>query len=287
MLRSLRSLNASARHLSTLMEHQAKLMSRGLPKRKKLESVKKIICVGSGKGGVGKSTVSVNVACTLANSFDMKVGLLDADIYGPSVPKMMNLSGQEAPELTKADLMIPLQNYNVKCMSMGFLVDEKSPVIWRGLMIMNAIERLIFKTDWSDLDVLVIDLPPGTGDIQLSITQNVHLNGAIIVTTPQDIALIDARKALEMFKKIEVPVIGVVQNMSVYKCTNCGHVDHIFGDNGATKLNTDIIGNIPIDASIMRTSDAGEPLCVSHKSHYIVDVYKAICENILKKLHGS
>jgi ATP-binding protein involved in chromosome partitioning len=284
MLKKVNYLNASLRQLSMLTEHQAKLMSRGLPKRKKLENVKSIICVGSGKGGVGKSTVSVNLACTFANCFNLKVGLLDADIYGPSIPKMMNLSSQETPELNRNNFMVPLQNYNVKCMSMGFLIDEKSPVIWRGLMIMNAIERLIFKTDWSDLDILVIDLPPGTGDIQLSITQNLYLDGSIVVTTPQEISLIDARKALEMFNKIQVPVFGIVQNMSVYKCKNCGNVDHIFGFNGATSLNTDIIGDIPIDVKIMQTSDAGKPLCVSDKDHYVTRVYQTICEKILKKI---
>lgn len=280
------------RFQSTLNEHQKQLMSRGLPKRKKLKEVKKIICVASGKGGVGKSTVSVNIACTLANHFNLKAGLLDADIYGPSIPKMMNLNGE--PELNEKNLMIPLRNYNVDCMSMGFLIKESTPVVWRGLMVMNAIERLMFNVDWSNLDVLVIDMPPGTGDIQLSISQHLVLDGAVIVSTPQDISLIDARKAIEMFKKVQVPILGLVQNMSQFKCSNCGHVEHIFGKNGvnslATQTNCDLLGEIVIDSSITLTSDSGQPICVSssknseNSNNLIVNSYKNICQNIIKKL---
>lgn len=272
---------------STLNDHQKKLMAKGLPKRKKLDNVKKIICVASGKGGVGKSTVSCNIAVTLANHLNLKVGLLDADIYGPSIPKMMNLNDQ--PELDKQNLMIPLRNYNVNCMSMGFLVDEKAAIVWRGLMIMQAIERLMFKVNWGDLDVLVIDMPPGTGDVQLSISQNLILDGAVCVTTPQEISLIDARKAIEMFRKVQVPVLGIIQNMNSFKCSNCGHIEHIFGQNGAISLaeesESEIIGDIPIVSKITETSDLGQPITISYKDHEITRIYIEICKTILKKLN--
>jgi ATP-binding protein involved in chromosome partitioning len=199
----------------------------------------------------------------------------------------MNLNDQ--PELDKQNLMIPLRNYNVNCMSMGFLVDEKAAIVWRGLMIMQAIERLMFKVNWGDLDVLVIDMPPGTGDIQLSISQNLILDGAICVTTPQEISLIDARKAIEMFRKVQVPVLGLVQNMNSFKCSNCGHIEHIFGKNGAISLaeesESDIIGDIPIVSKITETSDLGQPITVSLKDHQITKIYIEICEKILKKLN--
>jgi ATP-binding protein involved in chromosome partitioning len=272
---------------STLSEHQQKLMSRGLPKRRKLTGVKKIICVASGKGGVGKSTVSVNLAASLSNHFNLRTGLLDADIYGPSIPKMMNLSGE--PELNDNNLMVPLKNYNISCMSMGFLVKETTPVVWRGLMVMNAIERLMFNTEWSEIDVLVIDMPPGTGDIQLSISQNLVLDGAVIVSTPQDVALIDARKAIEMFKKVQVPILGLVQNMSHFKCKSCGHVEHIFGNDGvnslATQTDCELLGEIEIDASITKTSDLGQPITLSQSAGPITEAYKKICENVIKKLN--
>ena len=271
---------------STLSEHQKALMQRGLPKRKKLTGVNKIICVASGKGGVGKSTVSVNIAVTLANHFNLKVGLLDADLYGPSIPKMMNLSGE--PELNDANMMLPLKNYNVNCMSMGFLIKENTPVVWRGLMVMNGIERLLFKTDWSECDILVIDMPPGTGDIQLSISQNLILDGSVIVSTPQDVALIDARKAIEMFKKVDVPILGLVQNMSFYTCKSCGHVEHIFGDNGVNRLASDtgceLLGEIIIDKLIRETSDLGNPITITDSNSPITSSYKLICEKIMKKL---
>lgn len=262
------------------------MMAKGLPKRKKLTNVNKIICVASGKGGVGKSTVAVNLATTFANHYNLRTGLLDADIYGPSLPRMMNLKGN--PELDDNNLMIPLKNYNVSCMSMGFLVDESAPIVWRGLMVMQAVERLLFKVDWRDLDVLVIDMPPGTGDVHLSISQNVLLNGAVIVSTPQDIALIDARKAIEMFKKIEVPILGLVQNMSAFKCSNCGHVEHIFGDNGAQKLADDTgcrkLTDVPLDARIMQTSDAGQPISVSLPEHPATLAYKDTCKKLIELL---
>ncbi|XP_060031198.1 iron-sulfur protein NUBPL isoform X2 [Erinaceus europaeus] len=217
----------------TLKQRRTEITSRGLPKQKRIEGVKQVIVVASGKGGVGKSTTAVNLALALATN-SKAVGLLDADVYGPSVPKMMNLKGN--PELSQRSLMRPLLNYGIACMSMGFLVEESTPVVWRGLMVMSAIEKLLRQVDWGQLDYLVIDMPPGTGDVQLSISQNIPISGAIIVSTPQDIALIDAHKGAEMFRKVHVPVLGLVQNMSVFQCPKCKHKTHIFGDDGARKL---------------------------------------------------
>ncbi|CAF0784925.1 unnamed protein product [Brachionus calyciflorus] len=251
---------------SNLSEHQKKMMARGLPKQKELPGVKNIICVASGKGGVGKSTVAVNIACTLANRFNLKTGILDADIYGPSIPKMMNLESHQ-PELDSNNQMIPLINYNVKSMSMGFLVDEKAAIVWRGLMVMNAIERLMFKVNWAPLDVLVIDMPPGTGDVQLSISQNLKLNGAVIVSTPQDIALLDARRGVEMFNKVNVPILGLVQNMSTFQCPKCNHEENIFGKDGVEKLaneiKCDVLGELPLNREIREKSDTGEPISIN------------------------
>lgn len=272
------------RNYSQITEHQKAILSRGLPKQRELTGVKKIICVASGKGGVGKSTVAVNLAVTFANSFNLKTGLLDADIYGPSIPKMMNLTGQQ-PELDESNLMLPIRNYNVNCMSMGFLVDEKAPIVWRGLMVMQAIERLVFKVNWSPLDVLVIDMPPGTGDVQLSISQNLKLNGAVIVSTPQDIALLDARRAIEMFKKVNVNILGLVQNMSSFHCSNCGHVDHIFGEDGAKQLSEQIkakfLGDVILNTDVRKASDMGQPISVLNESHVAAKAYKLICEQII------
>lgn len=273
---------------SKLADHQQKLMQRGLPKQKELNGVRSVICVASGKGGVGKSTVAVNVAVTLANKFGLKTGLLDADIYGPSVPKMMNLQNHE-PELESGtNLMLPVRNYNVNCMSMGFLVDEKAAIVWRGLMIMNAIERLMFKVNWSPLDVLVIDMPPGTGDVQLSITQHLKLNGALVVSTPQDVALLDARRGVEMFNKVNVPILGLVQNMSSFVCSNCGHVDHVFGQNGvnrlAQELGCELLADVPLNTQIRLDSDSGVPVSLKHDSP-IADLFKNLCQKLIVKLN--
>lgn len=275
------------RKFSQLTDHQKKLMQRGLPKQRQLSGVKKIICVASGKGGVGKSTVATNLAVSFANHYNLKTGLLDTDIYGPSIPTMMNLSGHE-PELDQNNLMIPLKNYNVNCMSMGFLVEETAPIVWRGLMVMQAIERLVFKTNWPQLDILVIDLPPGTGDVQLSISQNLEINGAVIVTTPQEVALLDARRAIEMFKKVNVNVLGLVQNMSSFKCSNCGHIEHIFGKNGAIKManhvDCEVLGDVPLVTAIQHSADIGQPISVRDLEEKSVLVYKEICGKIITDL---
>lgn len=218
-----------------LKQRRTQIMSRGLPKQKPIEGVREVIVVASGKGGVGKSTTAVNLALALAaNDSSKAVGLLDVDVYGPSIPKMMNLKGN--PELSPNNLMRPLLNYGIACMSMGFLVEETAPLVWRGLMVMSAIEKLLRQVDWGQLDYLVVDMPPGTGDVQLSVSQNIPISGAVIVSTPQDIALMDAHKGAEMFRKVNVPVLGLVQNMSVFQCPQCKHKTHIFGADGARKL---------------------------------------------------
>ncbi|KAK6304641.1 hypothetical protein J4Q44_G00252270 [Coregonus suidteri] len=224
---------------------------------------------GRWKGGVGKSTTAskaVNLAHGLtANDPSKTVGILDADVYGPSVPKLMNLMGN--PELTDNNLMRPLMNFGIPCISMGFLVEDVAPIYWRGMMVMSAIEKLLRQVDWGPLDYLVIDMPPGTGDVQLSITQNIPIAGAVIVSTPQDIALLDARRGAEMFKKVNVPVLGIVQNISVFQCPKCNHQTHIFGADGARSLadtlGVQVLGDIPLHLSIRAMSDRGQPVVVS------------------------
>nr|XP_015206085.1 PREDICTED: iron-sulfur protein NUBPL isoform X2 [Lepisosteus oculatus] len=226
---------ASGSEGPTLQERQRQHMARGLPRQRPIPGVKQVIVVASGKGGVGKSTTAVNLALGLAaNDLEKSVGLLDADVYGPSIPKLMNLRGN--PELTDKNLMRPLVNFGIPCMSMGFLVEDTAPVVWRGLMVMSAIEKLLRQVDWGTLDYLVVDMPPGTGDVQLSVTQNIPIAGAVVVSTPQDLALLDARRGAEMFRKVNVPVLGLIQNMSVFQCPKCQHQSHIFGADGAREL---------------------------------------------------
>lgn len=257
------------------------------PKKFPIPGVNKVVLVASGKGGVGKSSTAVNLAIALrGKDLQNTVGLLDADVYGPSVPMMMNLDDQ--PELNHQNLMVPLVNYGVKCMSMGFLVDKDSAVVWRGLMVMSAIQQLTRKVVWGPLDYLVVDMPPGTGDAQLSISQNIHVDGAVIVTTPQDIALADARKGVEMFKKVNTPVLGIVQNMSFHKCTNCGHVEHIFGQNGgktlANKLNLPLLASLPIDTAIQTGSDCGVPITISQPDSNTSNLYNDLAQKVKELL---
>ncbi|KAG6930578.1 nucleotide binding protein like [Chelydra serpentina] len=270
-----------------LKEKRAQIMSRGLPKQKPIEGVKQVLVFASGKGGVGKSTTAVNIALALAAHDSTKaVGLLDADVYGPSIPKMMNLKGN--PELSPKNLMRPLKNYGIACMSMGFLVEETAPVVWRGLMVMSAIEKLLRQVDWGQLDYLVIDMPPGTGDVQLSVSQNIPVTGAVIVSTPQDIALLDARKGAEMFRKVHVPVLGLVQNMSVFQCPKCKHETHIFGADGvrdlAETLGLDVLGDIPLHVNIRETCDAGQPIVISQPQSDMAKAYLRIATEIVRRL---
>ncbi|XP_019374458.1 PREDICTED: iron-sulfur protein NUBPL isoform X1 [Gavialis gangeticus] len=270
-----------------LKEKRAQIMSRGLPKQKPIEGVKQVLVLASGKGGVGKSTTAVNIALALAaNDSTKSVGLLDADVYGPSIPRMMNLKGN--PELTSQNLMRPLKNYGIECMSMGFLVEETVPVVWRGLMVMSAIEKLLRQVEWGQLDYLVIDMPPGTGDVQLSVSQNIPIAGAVIVSTPQDIALLDARKGAEMFRKVHVPVLGLVQNMSVFQCPKCKHETHIFGADGvrdlAKTLGLDVLGDIPLDVNIRKTCDTGQPIVVSEPQSDMAKAYLRIATEIRRRL---
>ncbi|CAM4644982.1 unnamed protein product [Leuciscus chuanchicus] len=271
----------------TLQERQRQHMARGLPKQKPIAGVKEVIVVASGKGGVGKSTTAVNLALGLmANDQSKSVGLLDADVYGPSIPKLMNLKGN--PELTDNNLMRPLVNFGISCMSMGFLVEEVAPIVWRGLMVMSAIEKLVRQVDWGNLDYLVIDMPPGTGDVQLSITQNIPIAGAVIVSTPQDIALLDARRGAEMFRKVNVPVLGLVQNMSVFQCPKCNHQTHIFGSDGAKELahtlGVEMLGDIPLHLNIRETSDKGQPVVVSSPNSPEAEAYRRVAAAVVRRL---
>jgi ATP-binding protein involved in chromosome partitioning len=238
---------------------------------------KRIIAVASGKGGVGKSTVAMNIACGLARSGE-KVGLLDADIYGPSIPRMTGLSGQK-PEQNEAGKIIPLRAHNVDVMSIGFMIGEENPLIWRGPMVQSAFTQLLQDVAWEGIDTLVIDLPPGTGDIQLTMSQRVPLTGAIIVSTPQDIALIDVRKGIEMFQKVNVPIMGLIENMSYHVCPSCGHQDHIFGHGGAKDqaeaLGIPFLGEIPLNAKIRQMADKGEA---------VDEFYDNIIKELLSKI---
>lgn len=275
------------RSQSTLTANQQKLMARGLPKKQPIQGVQNIVVVASGKGGVGKSTTTVNLAmAVMASQKGKSVGILDVDVFGPSIPKMMNLSGE--PRVTKENLMIPQVNYGIKCMSMGFLVDENSPIVWRGPMVISAIQKLLFQVQWGHLDYLFIDMPPGTGDTQLSISQLIQINGAVIVTTPQDIALLDARRGAEMFKKVDIPILGLVQNMSQFVCPTCEHVTHVFGDNGAMKLvkdmNIELLGDVPLHLEIRETSDQGIPVVAANPSSPQSLAYCNIASKITEKL---
>lgn len=260
-------------------------MQKGLPIRQRIPNVKNIILVASGKGGVGKSTVSINFAMGL-KSLGKRVGILDADLFGPSIPKLLNLSGE--PRISDNGKLIPLTNYGLQSMSMGYLIGPESPVVWRGLMVMKALQQLLYEVEWSNLDYLVIDMPPGTGDTQLTISQQLKVDGAIIVSTPQDIALIDAVKGISMFEKVNIPILGMVQNMSYYLCPNCNHESHIFGDDGALakakERGLDVLGSIPLNERICESSDAGKPLVVSEPDSVLAKSYIDMAQNVVNKL---
>ncbi|MDD2880363.1 MAG: iron-sulfur cluster carrier protein ApbC [Rhodoferax sp.] len=246
-----------------------------------LPKVKNIVAVASGKGGVGKSTTAVNLALALAAE-GASVGLLDADIYGPSIPMMMGIEGR--PESDDGQTMEPMENYGVQVMSIGFLVAQDEAMIWRGPMATQALEQLLRQTNWKDLDYLIVDMPPGTGDIQLTLSQRVPMTGAVVVTTPQDIALLDAKKGIKMFEKVGVPILGIVENMAVHVCSQCGHIEHIFGADGgkkmATEYNMDYLGALPLDMQIRLQADSGKPTVVSDPDSDVAGLYKAVARKV-------
>jgi ATP-binding protein involved in chromosome partitioning len=244
---------------------------------KLMPSVKNIIAVASGKGGVGKSTTAVNLALALAAE-GAQVGVLDADIYGPSQPTMLGIAGR--PQSKDGKTLEPLEAHGVQAMSIGFLIDTETPMVWRGPMVTQALEQLLRDTNWRELDYLIIDLPPGTGDIQLTLAQKVPVTGAVIVTTPQDIALLDARKGLKMFEKVGVPIVGIVENMAVHICSNCGHAEHIFGQGGGEQMckdyNVPFLGSLPLDIKIREQADSGRPSVVAEPDGKVAEIYRAI-----------
>jgi ATP-binding protein involved in chromosome partitioning len=258
----------------------------------KVFGVKKIIAVASGKGGVGKSTTSVNLALALAAE-GKRVGILDADIYGPSQPQMLGV-GLRRPEVVLIDgqqKMKPIEAYGIQSISMGYLITEQTPVMWRGPMATGALLQLIQQTAWNQVDILVIDMPPGTGDIQITLAQKIPVTGAVIVTTPQDIALLDAKKAIEMFRKVNVPVLGIIENMSMHICSACGHEEHIFGAGGgysiACDYQTQLLGALPLDIRIRQDVDAGKPSLVTDPESSISKSYREIAKNIIGQLQQN
>lgn len=256
---------------------------------KPLPGVRNIIAVASGKGGVGKSTTAVNLALALAQE-GAAAGLLDADIYGPSIPQMTGLSGRQ-PESPDGKTMTPLIAHGIQTMSIGFMVDVDSPMVWRGPMVTQALEQLLKQTDWRDLDYLVVDMPPGTGDTQLTLAQKVPVTGAVIVTTPQDIALIDARKGLKMFEKVGIPILGLVENMSLHTCSRCGHEEPIFGRGGGARMAQDygaeLLGALPLELAIREMTDAGTPTVVGAPDSRAADIYRAIARRVAVRIAGQ
>jgi ATP-binding protein involved in chromosome partitioning len=251
------------------------------PGVKLLPNVKNIVAVASGKGGVGKSTTAVNLALALAAE-GASVGILDADIYGPSLPTMLGVHAR--PDSPDGKTMTPLVGHGLQANSIGFLIDEDNPMVWRGPMATSALEQLLRQTSWHDLDYLIVDMPPGTGDIQLTLAQRVPVTGAVIVTTPQDIALLDAKKGLKMFEKVGIPILGIVENMSLHVCSNCGHEEHIFGAGGAERMAKDygvaLLGSLPLDIAIRERADSGQPSVVADPDGRIAERYRAIARSI-------
>jgi len=271
---------------SASVEISSKVASHAVQKSlRPLPGIKNIIAVASGKGGVGKSTTAVNLALALIAE-GAKVGILDADIYGPSQPRMLGIN--EKPESKDGKTMEPLRKHGLQAMSIGFLIEEETPMIWRGPMVTQALEQLLRDTNWSDLDYLVVDLPPGTGDVQLTLSQKIPVSGAVIVTTPQDIALLDARKGLKMFQKVDVPVLGIVENMSIHICSKCGHEEFIFGQGGGERMasdyEVDLLGALPLDIRIREQADGGEPTVLREPDSRISEIYREIARRTAAKL---
>lgn len=250
-----------------------------------LPGIRNVIAVASGKGGVGKSTVSANLALAL-RAEGASVGILDADIYGPSQPRMLGLTGK--PDTKDGNRIEPKINHGIQVMSIGFLIEEDTPMIWRGPMVTQALQQLLSDTNWVDLDYLIIDLPPGTGDIQLTLCQRVPVSGAVIVTTPQDIALLDARRALRMFEKVNVPVLGIIENMSTHVCSNCGHEEHVFGEGGGARMaeqnGVPMLGSLPLDIRIREQADSGQPTVVAMPDSDLAARYRQIARNAAARL---
>jgi ATP-binding protein involved in chromosome partitioning len=271
--------NVSVKVSSKVVSHA---VQRGV---KLVPGIKNIIAVASGKGGVGKSTTAVNLALALAAE-GASVGMLDADIYGPSQPMMLGIAGR--PESKDGKHLEPMEGHGLQAISIGFLIDIDTPMVWRGPMVTQALEQLLKDTRWRDLDYLVVDLPPGTGDIQLTLAQKVPVTGAVIVTTPQDIALIDARKGLKMFEKVGIPILGVVENMSFHVCPKCGHESHIFGSGGAERMSrdygTELLGQLPLDESIRSQADSGKPSVVSEPDGKIAEIYRRVARRCAVKI---
>jgi ATP-binding protein involved in chromosome partitioning len=271
--------HASVNVYSKVVSHS---VQRGV---KLVPGIKNIIAVASGKGGVGKSTTAVNLALALAAE-GATVGMLDADIYGPSQPIMLGITGR--PTSRDGKTMEPMEGHGVQAMSVGFLIESDTPMVWRGPMVTQALEQLLTETKWRDLDYLVVDLPPGTGDIQLTLAQKVPVTGAVIVTTPQDIALIDARKGLKMFEKVGIPILGIVENMAVHICSNCGHAEHIFGAGGAERMGRDyeveILGSLPLDIRIREQADSGKPTVVSDPEGPVAKIYREIARKVAARI---
>ena len=272
--------NVSANVFQKIVAHTAQ---RGV---KLLPGVKNIIAVASGKGGVGKSTTAVNLALALAAE-GAQVGMLDADIYGPSQPQMLGIAASQ-PESGDGKKLEPLEAHGIQAMSIGFLIDPETPMVWRGPMVTQALTQLLSDTNWRDIDYLVVDLPPGTGDIQLTLAQQVPVTGSVIVTTPQDIALLDARKGLKMFEKVGIPILGIVENMSIHICSKCGHEEHIFGSGGGAKMSTDyeveMLGALPLDRNIREQVDSGKPTVVAEPDGRIAEIYKGIARRLGVKI---
>ena len=281
-LRAAGAAGASVQVRSAVVAHA---VQRGV---KLIPGIKNIIAVASGKGGVGKSTTAVNLALAMAAE-GASVGVLDADIYGPSQPMMLGISGR--PETRDGKMLEPMEGHGLQAISIGFLIDADTPMVWRGPMVTQALEQLLKDTRWRDLDYLIVDLPPGTGDIQLTLAQKVPVTGAVIVTTPQDIALIDARKGLKMFEKVGIPILGIVENMALHVCPKCGHESHIFGEGGAARMakdyGTELLGQLPLDAEIRAQTDSGKPTVVSDPDGRVAAIYKAIARRCAVKIAES